>query len=225
MSKSILSEAAFHSEQAAYRFVEAHIWPDGPVCFHCGATKKHVGKLKGKSTRIGLYKCYACRKPFTVKMGTVLESSHVPMRMWLQAIYLLFASPPGFRVRRGPFIVRSSGGISIRQLQGTLGVGLKTAWFMSGRIREAMKRPDRRPPGGQSRVVVANETDRILLMLRGIRAEKPRRPDDRRLFTTKSKFDNPAQSKRFIDMAREVGADESKDVLERAFARGGADEG
>jgi transposase-like protein len=94
MPRSILSAAAFHNEKAAYKFVEAHIWPDGPVCLHCGATKKHVGKL---NTRVGLYKCYACRKPFTVKMGTMLESSRVPMRIWVQAIYLLCASQPVLR--------------------------------------------------------------------------------------------------------------------------------
>src|SRR5271166_1897899 len=97
--KSILLTAAFHKEMAAYRFMEAHVWPNGPVCFHCGATKKHVAKLKGKSTRVGLYKCRVCRKPFTVKLGTIFEGSHVPMRLWLQAIYLLCARQPGLRFR------------------------------------------------------------------------------------------------------------------------------
>jgi len=155
MSRSILSAGSFHNERAAYKFVEAHIWPDGPVCFHCGATKKNVRKLKGKSTRVGLYKCYSCRKPFTVKMGTVLESSHVPMRLWLQAIYLLCASQPVLRVHRrirlglGAHPVLRSGSITIRELQRTFGIGLKTAWFMSRRIRAAMKHPER-PPSEQT---------------------------------------------------------------------------
>ena len=55
---------------------------------HCGGTDR-IGKLQGKSTRHGVYKCYQCRKPFTVKVGTVFEDSHVPMRFWLQAMYLL----------------------------------------------------------------------------------------------------------------------------------------
>jgi transposase-like protein len=142
---SILSAAAFHSEEAAYAFVESKLWPNGPVCFHCGETGR-ISKMRGKSTRIGLYKCYACRKPFTVKMGTVLESSHVPMRMWLQAIYLLCSSKKG---------------ISTRQLQRTFRVGLKTAWFLSHRVREAMKDldiADTGPLGGENMVVEAHES-------------------------------------------------------------------
>ena len=119
----VLSAAHFHSEAAAYEYVEARLWPAGPVCPKCGATGEHVGKLNGKTTRIGLRKCYACRQPFNVKVGTVMESSHVPLRVWLQAIYLLCSSKKG---------------ISTRQLQRTFGCGLKTAWFLSHRVREAM---------------------------------------------------------------------------------------
>lgn len=143
---SILSSNHFHNEEAAYAYVEERLWPDGPVCFHCGATSEHVGKLKGKSTRVGLYKCYACRKPFTVKMGTVMESSHVPLRVWLQAIYLMCSSKKG---------------ISTRQLQRTFRVGLKTAWFLSHRIREAMKELHidvAGPLGGEGKIVETDET-------------------------------------------------------------------
>jgi transposase-like protein len=119
---SILSAPHFHNEEAAYAFVESRIWPSGPVCVHCGNTER-VGKLTGKSTRIGVYKCYDCRKPFTVKVGTIFESSHIPMRLWLQAIFLIASSKKG---------------ISSNQLHRTLGVTLKSAWFMSHRIREAM---------------------------------------------------------------------------------------
>lgn len=143
---SILSADHFHNEKAAYAFVEARLWPDGPVCPFCGATKEHVGKLNGESTRIGLHKCYGCRKPFTVKIGTVMESSHVPMRYWLQAIYLYASSKKG---------------ISTRQLQRTLGCGLKTAWFLGHRIREAMKDlgvGHTGPLGGSGKVVEADET-------------------------------------------------------------------
>jgi transposase-like protein len=145
--RPILSEAHFHSEEAAYAFVEARLWPDGPVCPHCGATKEHVGRLNGKSTRPGLCKCYACRKPFTVKMRTVMESSHVPLRVWLQAIYLMCSSKKG---------------ISTRQLQRTFQCGMKTAWFLGHRIREAMAdlgiSDDSGPLGGQNKVVEADET-------------------------------------------------------------------
>jgi transposase-like protein len=121
--QSALSAPHFHNEQAAFAYVEARIWPNGPVCPHCKGTER-IGALKGKTTRPGLYKCYACRKPFTVRMGTLFESSHVPLRYWLQAIYLMCASKKG---------------ISTRQLHRTFGGSLKTAWFLSHRIREAMK--------------------------------------------------------------------------------------
>ena len=144
----VLSAVRFHNEEAAYEFVEACLWPDGPVCPHCGATKEHVGRLKGKTNRIGLCKCYACRKPFTVKIGTVFEASHVPMRVWLQAIYLFCSSKKG---------------ISTRQLQRTFGCGLKTAWFLGHRVREAMTELNLLdsgpgPLGGANQVVEADET-------------------------------------------------------------------
>ena len=75
MSESILSQPQFHNEQAAYDFVEARIWQRGAVCPHCGGVERNK-KLAGKSTRIGVYKCYDCRKPFTVKVGTLFEASH-----------------------------------------------------------------------------------------------------------------------------------------------------
>jgi transposase-like protein len=120
---SILSRKEFHDEEAAYDYVEARVWPHGATCPKCGE-RERVSKMGGKSTRIGAYKCYKCRKPFTVKVGTIFESSHVPMHIWLQAIYLMCASKKG---------------ISSNQLHRTLGVTLKTAWFMSHRIREAMR--------------------------------------------------------------------------------------
>src|ERR1700675_124179 len=120
---SVLSATQFHSEPAAYAFVEARLWPDGLAGPKCGATKEHVGKLNGKSTRIGVYKCYACRKPFTVKVGTIFESSHIKLHVWLQAMHLLCSSKKG---------------MSSHQLARTLGITLKSAWFLSHRIREAM---------------------------------------------------------------------------------------
>jgi len=123
MTKSILSAPHFHDEEAAYAFVEARIWSKGPICPHCGGVER-VGKMGGKSTRIGTYKCYDCRQPFTVKIGTIFESSHIPMHIWLQAIFLISSSKKG---------------ISSHQLQRTLGVTIKSAWFLSHRIREAMK--------------------------------------------------------------------------------------
>jgi transposase-like protein len=142
MQKSVLDAEHFHDENAAYAYLEARLWPNGPVCPHCGGVDR-VGKLKGKSTRVGVWKCYQCRKPFRVTVGTVFESSHVPLRLWLQAVHLLASSKKG---------------ISSNQLHRTLGVTLKTAWFMSHRIREAMRVLGMEPMGGAGEIIEADET-------------------------------------------------------------------
>ncbi|MDB5581360.1 MAG: ISSpo8, transposase [Bradyrhizobium sp.] len=142
MSKSVLDAPHFHDEHAAYEYLEARIWPQGPMCPHCGGYER-IGKLKGKSTRVGVWKCYQCRKPFRATVGTVFESSHVPLRLWLQAIHLMSSSKKG---------------ISSNQLHRTLGVTLKTAWFMSHRVREAMRVLGMPPMGGEGQVVEADET-------------------------------------------------------------------
>ena len=143
---SVLSAARFHNEDAAFAHVEAMLWPNGPVCPKCGnvdGTK--IGRLQGKSSRPGLRKCYACRETFTVRIGTIFEDSHAPMKTWLQAIHLM---------------VSSKKGISTRQLQRTLGVGLKTAWHMGHRIRAAMAPNPANPGriGGEGKTVEIDET-------------------------------------------------------------------
>lgn len=142
MSESILSQSYFHNEEAAYAFVEARVWPHGPVCPKCGVIDRS-GKLAGGSTRIGVYKCYDCRKPFTVKVGTIFEASHIPLRLWLQAIFLIASSKKG---------------ISSNQLHRTLGITLKSAWFMSHRIREAMRPGSLAPFGTDGGAVEVDET-------------------------------------------------------------------
>jgi transposase-like protein len=139
---SALSVPHFHDEAAAFDYVEARVWPEGPTCPHCGGVER-ISKMQGKSTRQGLYKCYQCRKPFTVRMGTVFESSHVPLHIWLQAMYLIAGSKKG---------------ISSNQLHRTLGVTLKTAWFLSHRIREAMRDGGLNLMGGEGGVVEVDET-------------------------------------------------------------------
>jgi transposase-like protein len=112
----------FHDEEAAFAYLEARLWPNGPVCTRCGRIDR-IRKLRGKSTRVGVYKCYQCDNQFRVTVGTAFESSHVPLRLWLQAAHLLASSKKV---------------ISSYRLHQTLGVRLRTAWFMSDRIREAM---------------------------------------------------------------------------------------
>jgi transposase-like protein len=145
MANSDLSAARFHCEETAFEYVEAMLWPNGPVCPHCGnADGERIGRLTGKSTRPGLRKCYACRKQFTVRMGSIFEDSHLPLRLWLQAIHLLCSSKKG---------------ISTRQLQRTLQCGLKTAWFVGHRIRHAMAPVPGGRIGGEGMTVEADETE------------------------------------------------------------------
>ena len=140
---SLLSQKHLQDEEAAYAWVESQIWPKGPQCTHC-FEKDRVSKMKGKATRFGLYKCYACRKQFRVTVGTIFEKSHVPLHLWLQAFYLIAGSKKG---------------CSANQLHRTLGVTLKTAWFMGHRIREAMRAGSLNPPmGGAGEVVEVDET-------------------------------------------------------------------
>lgn len=143
MAKSVLDAPHFQTEEAAFAYVEAHLWAEGRVCPHCGVIGQSSA-MKGKTTRLGLYKCYACRKPFTVRMGTIFESSHLPLHLWLQVIHLFCASKKG---------------ISTRQIQRMLNCSMKTAWFLGHRIREVMGPDANEPPlGGRGKVVEADET-------------------------------------------------------------------
>ncbi|MFZ0494398.1 MAG: IS1595 family transposase [Methylocella sp.] len=132
----------FNDEAAAYAYVEARLWANGRPCPHCGVFDRS-GALKAKGDRIGLYKCYACRKPFTVKIGTIFEKSHIQMRDWLYAIHMICSSKKG---------------VSANQLHRTLGITLKSAWFMGHRVREAMRSGDLAPMGGIGCIVEADET-------------------------------------------------------------------
>ena len=139
---SVLSAKHFHDEKAAFAWVEKKLWPNGPICPHCGGIER-ISKMQGKATRLGLHKCYQCRQQFTVKVGTVFEQSHVALNVWLQALALMSSSKKG---------------ISSNQLHRTLGVTLKTAWFMSHRIRMAMAGGRLGPLGGAGKVVEVDET-------------------------------------------------------------------
>lgn len=145
MAKSVLSALHFQNEAAAFAYVEAALWPNGPVCAHCGETGR-IGRLNGKTTRPGLCKCYVCKRPFTVRMGTIFESSHLPLHLWLQVIHLMCASKKG---------------IATRQIQRMLNCSMKTAWFLGHRIRESMTEYRgifTEPLGGADKIVEADET-------------------------------------------------------------------
>jgi transposase-like protein len=142
MAKSVLNAPHFQDEAAAFAYVEGKLWPDGPFCPHCGECER-VTRLNGKTTRIGLHKCYACKGQFTVRQGTIFESSHLPLHLWLQVIHLMCASKKG---------------ISTRQIQRMLVCSMKTAWFLTHRIREAMADGSVEPFGSEGTPVEADET-------------------------------------------------------------------
>lgn len=142
---SVLNRPYFQDEAAAYEMLESILWPNGPVCPHCGGMEKAY-KIKAnpeKRVRHGLHKCGHCGKQFTVKIGTVFEHSRVPLYKWFQAAYLMASSKKG---------------ISSHQLARTLEVTVKTAWFMSHRLREAMREGVLAPMGGAGSVVEVDET-------------------------------------------------------------------
>jgi transposase-like protein len=135
------SEDRFHNEDAARAFLEAALWPDGPVCPHCGVINHAY-----PSKRVGVYRCAEaeCRQDFTVTMKTVMERSHIKLHKWLQAFHLMCSSKKG---------------ISAHQLHRTLDIGYKAAWFMCHRIREAMRDGGGLGPlGGEGKIVEADET-------------------------------------------------------------------
>lgn len=125
MANSILNRPHFQDADKARKYLEAIRWPDGPICPHCGVIGAHYA-LNGQAHRPGVYKCKDCRKQFTATVGTVFERSKIPLHQWLQAVYLICSSKKG---------------CSSHQLQRTLGVQYKTAWFMNHRLRVAMRSP------------------------------------------------------------------------------------
>ncbi len=150
---STLNRPYLWDEEAAFKRLEAAIWPNGPVCPHCG-NKEKIYVLDGVRSkpskknpegivRHGLKKCGACRKQFTARVNTIFESSHVPLHKWMQAIHLM---------------VSSKKGVSSHQLHRTLEITYRSAWFLSHRIREAMRTGELAPMGGDGAIVEADET-------------------------------------------------------------------
>ena len=142
---SVLSQPQFHDEDAAFAWLEETLWPQGPVCPHCGGMGR-IGKIKAnpeKRIRLGLHKCGDCKKQFTVKVGTVFEHARMPLHKIIQAVHLMCSSKKG---------------ISAHQLHRVLEVQYKTAWFLAHRIREAMRSGELAPMGGAGGVVEVDET-------------------------------------------------------------------
>lgn len=140
MAKADLQSPAFTDENAAREAMEAVLWPHGPRCPRCQSLER-ITKVTGG--RPGLYRCGACKRQFTVTVGTIFERSKVPLSKWWLAIHLMAASKKG---------------VSAHQLHRMLGVGYEAAWFMEHRIRAAMASGDFSPMGGEGMTVEIDET-------------------------------------------------------------------
>jgi len=138
--EDVFSAPHFQNDDAARKVLEALLWPDGPVCPHCGVIN-HAYATK----RAGVYRCAEkeCRKDFTVTMRTVMERSKIALHKWLQGFHLMCSSKKG---------------ISAHQLHRTLKITYEAAWFMAHRIREAMATGGLTPLGGEGKIVEADET-------------------------------------------------------------------
>src|SRR5258708_6336506 len=120
---SLMSSPHFHDAAKAREWLEHELWADGRPCPHCGVLDEST-LMRGKTTRAGLYKCNACRKQFTVTVGTIYERSHIPLNKWLAATQLMMSSKKG---------------MSALQIGRLLGLPQKTAWFLCHRIRESLR--------------------------------------------------------------------------------------
>jgi len=136
-----ITDPIFHNEDAAQAHCEASRWNGEPSCPHCGSLR--VARLKGKTQTV-YFLCNDCRDKFTVRTGSVMERSHVPLHKWLLAFHLMAASKKG---------------MSAKQMERMLGVTYKTAWFLCHRVREAMDgAAPTGPLGGPGKTVEADET-------------------------------------------------------------------
>ncbi len=142
MAEYLFNEPRFTNPENAREHLESVRWPLGPVCPHCGAMDR-ISKLNGKAHRPGVYDCGHCRDQFTVTVGTVFEDSKISLDKWLFAATLMAASKKG---------------VSSKQIERMLGVTYKTAWFMTHRLREAMKPNGGGMLGGGNGIVEADET-------------------------------------------------------------------
>jgi transposase-like protein len=143
---AIFQDPTFHDEDKARETLEAELWPDGPICRHCGnSNPDKIAKVEGKkhTHRPGLYYCNECKSQFTVTVGTVLERSKIPLTKWLMAAHMFNSG---------------KNGVSAHEIHRTLGVTYKTAWFMMHRLREAMNELSPSPMGGGGKSVQADET-------------------------------------------------------------------
>src|SRR5215210_3679499 len=130
----------FRNEAKARAWLEARVWKDGVICPHCGSAnasaEDRVTKLTGKAHRAGLYQCnhHACRRQFTVTVGTVLERSKIPLSKWLATLYMMSAAGKP---------------ISVQRVHRLIGVSYKSTWYMVQRLRDAVREQEQNSPREQ----------------------------------------------------------------------------
>jgi transposase-like protein len=130
---SILSQPYFWDEEAAHAKLEEIVWPNGPVCIHCGANDR-IGAVTGKGARAGLKFCCHCRKQFRATIGTIFEGSHVPLYKWFQACFLLAAesSITAYRVHLHLEVTNKTAMGMIQRLGGRI-MSARERWRSNGR--------------------------------------------------------------------------------------------
>jgi transposase-like protein len=208
---SILKQGYFHNEQEAFTALENLLWEGGKPsrCPHCGGTEKlsRLPVQRSKASKrnpegkpvYGLWKCYDCRGQFTVRKGTIFEESRLELHLWFQAAYLLCSSKKG---------------CSANQLSRTLGVTVKTAWFLAHRIREAMREGDLAVPFGSGGGSV--QSDETYIGVGRIKGKRHRSyKDQMRVLTLIDNTTGKARSR----VLTEVNADTINAVLSRNMAK------
>jgi transposase-like protein len=121
---------SFHTEDGCRTFLEQLRWPAGVRCPRCDAGKG-ISRIESR----GQFECGACGYQFSVRVGTIFHASHLPLWKWFLAVYL---------------IGESRDGISANRLSSMLCISYKTAWYLTHRIRAAMKDDAARPLRGMT---------------------------------------------------------------------------
>jgi transposase-like protein len=135
---------ATHMEDRCRTFLEQLRWPEGVRCPRCEASKG-ISRIESR----GQFECGACGYQFSVRVGTIFHASHLPLWKWFLAVYIIGGSRDG---------------VSANQLARMLGISYKTAWYLTHRVRAAMKDDVGRPPG---RVSEADEIARARMGHKG----------------------------------------------------------
>jgi transposase-like protein len=110
---------SFHAEDKCRTYLEHLRWPDGVRCLRCDAFRG-IARIESR----GQFECGACGYQFSVRVGTIFHASHLPLWKWFLAVYV---------------IGESQDGISANQLKDVLGISYKTAWYLTHRVRAAMR--------------------------------------------------------------------------------------